>query len=381
MLTRNRSYSLPGTPGTNTWNGVTTNYRQQSPFGTMLDVVGNPMGENPLDASSVEVSGGMITGSYVRLGIPGTANYPASCTRSYSGSHLVVPNTFQPAATAVAAAHPGEPLVDIPVFLVELRDIPEMYKHAFRRAKTLSNAAKSKSLRGVRRYLQNPRNPSEDWLNWHFGWSPLLSDLFRLAGVAGDMQRRARMHRNASNNVITRRSNLGSSSAQSVTNQSPYDSTVTSWWGSRTKTTHQTQWVVSHWRQDPTYLSASLFSQQAQLFRAALGLEFSIDQAWELMPWSWMVDWFSEIGSVIKTRSNRAGITFKNASYMTYTETKEVVIPWRPPLTGLSGSPAVFKRETKSRTPYAPSILSGFVNIYSSSQLATIASLAITRAR
>lgn len=381
MPIRNRSLSVPGYSGTHTWNGTTTSKSSHGLKKTMQDTVGNPLGENPLVAHKTETIGGAINGRYHYL-VPGVYdNYPAAVVQSYGGSHLTVPNKFIPAATALAAAHPGEPMVDIPVFLLELKDLPSMYKHAFRRAKSLANAAKSDDLASVKRYLKDPRNPAEDWLNYHFGWAPLLSDLGALASLGSDMQKRALMFKNASNNRITRRNKLGTQTAISVNNQVAYDTSMASWYGSNTKETTVEKWMVSHWQLDPLYLKHSLFSQHTQLLRASLGLSPSLSQAWELMPWSWFIDWFSEIGSVIKVRSNRGGVTFHNASIMEHSYTKESVIPRKPPFSGISGSPATLVYETKRRTPYAPSVTSGFVNIYSPEQLATLSALSILRVR
>ena len=379
MVIRTRNASVPNVGGgtVHIGNTLVSAYRPTNNYSRCIDTVGNPKGENPFDLTHRRLEYWTpINGSYSFFT---AVNAVPTCIKDpWNSSHLPLTGYVRPASDAIADSHPGEPAVAVPVFLFELKDVPEMLRHAMGRARSLANAARGKTHADITKYLGNPKDPAKDWLNYNFGWRPFFSDIAKIGKVAEWMKNRSevmkKLHRS---DFISRRGKQGSRSAVSVNNQAAFDSSMDSWYGSEKKSTQSDQWVVSHWVADPFLFNASLSDDYQYLLRHALGIDFAASHLWDAMPWSWLVDWFAGAGSVVHALQNRMGIQFKNASAMNHTVTKVETIPRRHPT--LRAGPAMAVYETKFRTPTSPSILPSGVNYFGAGQLTTLASLAVTR--
>lgn len=368
-----------GQPGIRRYFG--SDLKHYPPVNTkvMTDVVGNPRGENPLSITSFEVLNytpinGKFGSYNEAIGLPPSGLSPSQFSINDVGGY------YQSATDAIAAAHPGAPHVALPVFLFELKDVPRMLKHAMNRARVLANAAGGDTPSAIKRYLGNPSNPAEDWLNYNFGWRPFVSDISSIYSVADWMHSRAKMMRGFSP-IITRRSNLGSNISVTRNNNIVFDSTITSWFGTDKITTTTKKWCVSHWVKDPMRFNAALSTDHQYLRRHALGLNFAFSHLWDAMPWSWLVDWFTDAGSVIHALQNRMGIRFLNASVMTNTRAVREIWPKPPRRDNMTSGSAQIAKETKSRSPTTPSILPSSIPYLGTGQLATLAALAVTRGR
>lgn len=379
MVIRTRVASVPNQGGGKVFVGSTlvSQIRPTKNYSTCIDTVGSPRSENPFDLTHRRLEHWVpMNGTF---GLYKAVDAVPTCIQDpWNSSHLPLTGYVRPTSSAIADSHPGEPAVAIPVFLFELKDVPEMLKHAMGRARSLANAARGQTHHDIVKYLGNPKDPAKDWLNYNFGWRPFFSDIAKIGKVAAWMKNRAgvmkKLHRS---NFISRRGKLGSRSAISVNNQVTYDSSMSSWYGSEIKSTKEDQWVVSHWKADPFLFNASLSDDYQYLLRHALGIDFAASHLWDAMPWSWLVDWFAGAGSVVHALQNRMGIQFANASAMRHTVTKVETIPRRHAY--ITHGPAMAVYETKYRTPTSPSILPSGINYFGSGQLTTLASLAVTR--
>lgn len=344
------------------------------------DVIGNPTGENPFYLTSFYVTSSPSLNG--KVGVTTLENVTPSCVASPAYSHLSLTG-FRSVADGIRSSHPGEPSVDIPNFLYELKDLPSMLKHAGDRAKSLwdtvsRNKPKGATARDVSDYMRNPKNPAQDFLHWNFGWRPFFSDLADLAGITKAMDARRRMMKSLlsqNKSYITRRANLGSQSGQSVTSGS-YNSVGAGILGKHYKSTVHTKWCVSHFTYNPLVFQSAM-SSNWRLLAMSTGFDVSLTHFWDVMPWSWLIDWFTDASSVIHSYNNRWGIGFKNASTMEHLVTTQTTVPEPNPY---GGTPASWTYETKSRTPSAPSLtLPDGLNYFNSGQLTTLAALATTR--
>lgn len=344
------------------------------------DIVGNPTGENPFTLNSFYVTSSPSLNG--KKGAVELENVTPSCVTSPAYSHINLTN-FRSVADGIRGSHPGEPAVDIPNFTYELKDLPHMLKHAGDRAKSLwdavsRNKPKGATARDVSNYMRNPKNPAQDFLHWNFGWRPFFSDLADLAGITKEMDARRRMMRSLLTKKashITRRAGLGSKSGSSVTSGT-YNSHGYGIAGKHYKNTVHTRWCVSHFTYNPLVFQ-SAESSNWRLLAMATGVDTSLTHLWDVMPWTWLLDWFTDASSVIHSYNNRWGIGFKNASVMNHLYTTQSTVPEPHPF---GGGPASWVYESKNRAPTVPSLtLPDGMNYFNQGQLTTLAALSTTR--
>jgi hypothetical protein len=85
------------------------------------------------------------------------------------------------------------------------------------------------------------------------------------------------------------------------------------------KQTHREVWGTIRWL--PTGLPPRDESAYASVARrAVLGLTVDFNTAWQLMPWSWLIDWFSSSGDYIVAKRNTVGAVASDACIMTKDE-------------------------------------------------------------
>lgn len=385
LRVRNLRYIFPEM-GTTTWNGIP--FSPQRAFGhagSCVDVCDQPQKDHPLTLEKWGVK------SFVpwngTSGVSSYTDYPPSCVSLGAPSLPAIQTShekFRNAASAIASHNPSEAPVSIPVFLYEMKDIPQMLKHAWNRANLLAKAAGSNRLRSVRKYLKNPKNPAEDWLNWNFGWRPLLNDLSDIGDVAQWAQHRARVHEARTKKYLSRRSGLGTCNYRSTINHSQFCAFVGAYCVVVEEQVSK-RWCSSRWKHVPVSWPAVLQSKHPELFRVAQAIHgnVSLADAWEMMPWSWLIDWFSNIGSVIHTMNNRLGIQFDGACVMTHRRIERTLTPKQDTafLKKLSVGPAVLYREQKLRDISASPLHLALLgtNALGANQLATLSSLLVTR--
>lgn len=210
---------------------------------------------------------------------------------------------------------PLKPGVELGVSIGEIRDMIPMFKKTAKRFIQLYKVA--------RKGNKNPfsaKSVSGDWLTYQFGWLPFLSDIMgfirttqklkarldRLRDFNGQWERRGGIvYRNDDSADIESGSNWSfpvlNSAYQALVDYGPY-------MAAKSKTTLTTQtkiwfegrfryWLPEHdlelrW---PPRLIAQLY-----------GLSLTPALLWELMPWSWMIDWVSNVGDVISNASTLA---------------------------------------------------------------------------
>jgi hypothetical protein len=162
------------------------------------------------------------------------------------------------------------------------------------------------------------RGAADDFLNYQFGWKPLLSDMQRLVEstrernsilqqLARDSGRVVRRHRALPPIVTTEViPTTGGTVVKPGSSQVP--PSVSSAFGSVTggpgtcsvSTTDETWFDGAFQYHLP--MGDSLISKWARYSADAeqlYGLSLNADSLWNLAPWSWLVDWFSNTGDVI----------------------------------------------------------------------------------
>lgn len=259
------------------------------------------------------------------------------------------------------------------------------------------------SLMGVAslgRFDSIPRKLGGEYLNYQFGWVPLVSDLKKFLFAAQNSTKIFEQFQRDSGRNVRRRyyfpEETSVSAPKSVPNTLGNTYLDATTWGYPGKLGSSTMTISSkkkswfsgsytyYLEQGSDILSKlKYYEQQANHL---LGTRITPEVLWELAPWSWLADWYADIGSIISNASalNSDGLVIRYG-YMMQTSVTEVVhrhtdIPslhggWTP------GAVVNTFRETRKEriraTPY------GFgldTDLFTGSQWAILAALGMTKA-
>lgn len=225
----------------------------------------------------------------------------------------------------MALTNPNAPHVAVPSFVGELKDLFEL-------------------IRGTGASLI--RQAAQGYLAWRWFLKPLWSDLQKMLRFQASVNRYAEMlHNLQSGNEIRKRVNLrsrstiGSTSNVTIHSQGPFIS------GKTRVESSERVWGTATWKIAPStklprlakiktreFLDSSrqrgwetnerfliaLASGTADLTHDALAT------AWELCPWSWLIDWCTSYGDIIAATRNAIPVTWSNVAIMRTTTSKRV---------------------------------------------------------
>lgn len=246
------------------------------------------------------------------------------------------------------------------------------------------------------------RNAGSEYLNVQFGWRPLISDVSKLAHGVRHLDTVLAQYERDAGKVVRRRLNFPSVETTSEENLGPnypfgignqaFDASA----GDliRRRNISIRQWFSGAF----TYYLPSGYDSRNALSRYALmadllGLKLTPDVLWNLAPWSWAVDWFSNTGDVLKNVSAYIGsglimrygylmeesivtdtYTLKGHSFKT--QSKAGVAQYRPKVL-----PSVYVTHVKKRIRANPYGFGVSWNDLSTFQLSILAALGISRGR
>lgn len=259
---------------------------------TCSDAVG-PQSDHACTITHKVLEGGLVVAQISPQtyydGMPATYNW---------GTFLSAPSlTIGNYGTRVlAGTGPLTPRVNLPLFLLELKDLPAMLKHA------------GDLLHGLKRphKLSPDKEAAAATLAWQFGWGPLLQDLGKLLDFSDAVRKTQRNLKNAATTRgLKRRIPLDSD------NRSQHgDEVVWSVFGLNINQKYYgyksfETWATVRWKlrdtngigREPTYNEA---------FKTAMGLnpgQIPIT-IWKALPWTWMIDWFADISSSLQASYN-----------------------------------------------------------------------------
>lgn len=280
--------------------------------------------------------------------------------------------------TAISRVIPTNPNADAAVALIEL----------FREG--LPSLVGSQILRR-RRSL--PQDAASEYLNWEFGVKPILSDLERVYEANQKAEEILLQLERDSGKLIRRRYKFPieedvSETVNTTSHKNLYLPDVPSAYLSRNgKLTTRRRAVTRSWFSGafryavPSRVNMSAFQEARYLY----GITVNPDVLWEVIPWSWLVDWVSNTGDVIHNLSAFAqdGLVLQYGYMMSHRlieyediwegEVKQGA-SWIP--SRVSSSYSVETKQRRKATPF------GFgldALDFTSRQLAILTSIGITR--
>jgi hypothetical protein len=218
----------------------------------------------------------------------------------------------------VKSARPGNPLASLGQFLVELRDLPRLpYR-----------------LRATAQYF---RTLGSDYLNVEFGWVPFINDLKRVFVLTTIVNKRLQQLVRDNGLPIKRRRVI----SDTIESDTILESEFSPCWGKFSdllgsdvpevqdfynlgprghsflngdlggsgrvkfaRTTHLEEWgfgTFLYWIPD---IGSDRWTRKA--VSALFGVNLTPELVWSVYPWSWLIDWFSNIGEIISSISENA---------------------------------------------------------------------------
>lgn len=236
--------------------------------------------------------------------LPGSSGYPFKSPLPGSNpSHGVARQTPSGllgfGTHAIAVTNPGSPLVDLPSIIGEIAlggGLPRMIGHNLRE--------RVGSLRG---------RSADEYLNVQFGWFPLIADIKELVRTVLHAQEALDQYLRDAGRSVRRRyvetpttqtwsfNRIGATAFPTTSGLSSNSTVVEQYYKAR--------WFSGRFR----YFvplgddAASRIERYRKMAGYLLGLKSSgmtPDQVWQIAPWSWLVDWFSDIGDIISNVTN-----------------------------------------------------------------------------
>lgn len=199
-------------------------------------------------------------------------------------------------ATGYRRTRPGNPVADAGQFFVELRDLPHVPLKMFRKLKFF-------------------RALGSEYLNAVFGWKPFVNDLRKMYNLQHTIDKRMAQIIRENGRSIHRKATIenDTSSSSSTTQYAfPFGGCTgappnwRSGGSSRTITTkiERRKWFVGRYQYYIPDVGSSQWDRRARL--ALFGALPTPAVIWEVLPWSWLIDWFSNVGDIISNASTNA---------------------------------------------------------------------------
>jgi len=247
-----------------------------------------------------------------------------------------------------------------------------------------------------------------EYLNWKFGVQPLRSDLAKLVRGISEFHKRVRQFQRDSGRQVRRRRSLGESRREVDVLTSGTATGGKVWipllFGASDVFTTQLysspgSLSVRDIVEEETWFSGAYtyylseahsflgkLERYEELADHALGVEFDPNTAWQLTPWSWLVDWFSDAGSFIKnlTALSNDNVVARYAYVMHHRKvTRMYSVTGMRPRTGVTGPTTATAFETfesKTRTAATPYGFGLDHSAWSAGRWAILGALGMTRA-
>lgn len=310
MTIRTRSQTVPAGTGSyyrNFFNVISQGSVPIPGFkGTCTDVVDGTYRDHPLTIDKTTYSNHTFTGTQNTPANSVYGKYVDDVPAYVSGTsfgHLALPaiNDASDRTKALARMNPSRAVVDVPGFIAELRELPSLLKSC---GKTL---------------LKGGANA---FLSYQYGWKPLISDLHNLMDFQRHVMKREIELRNLYGKGGLRRTfqlstDMATQISHNVTIQSAlYILTSRDY----TIETSRRRWATSRWEPVVSKIPKTDHELHNLAVRAVYGLSAELSTAWNLIPWSWLIDWFSSTGDFFDAARNVVGATCSSCCTMQHTK-------------------------------------------------------------
>jgi hypothetical protein len=339
----------------------------------------NPGGNNPFHLERIVDNVSPLNGTDIYAGTRITlVNVNSGIRADAAPSHYSSP--MPSTASIQARMSPSKPHVSLPNFLFELKDLPGMSKQLVGFGSNLGTAVQLIKQGGDGLLGRSARTYADMQLAVSFGWAPLLADLGSMIGFSQAFERRRteieRMNRKGGLRKSIKLSSYVRDTAV-TRNKAVFGRGNVTIRATETLTGRTDRWATSRWK--PMFPYSAPYTD-ADIAASILGLSFNRAPKviWDALPWSFLVDYFTNIGDVLENVSNMLRYDCYRICVMTHTKKRaQYSVTYRSYAgTGHDGS---MDTEVKTRLALAPSLTPSFDNVMSMGQLSNLVNLGIAR--
>jgi hypothetical protein len=278
-------------------------------------------------------------------------------------------NTSYYRTLALANVSPYRSQVNLPLFLLELRELPGMLQQLGR---VLKKQVKATDVAG-------------GYLAYSFGWAPLVSDLLSLFDMTKKIEDRKAYFRRLESGTRIRRQ-LGTVQVRNtpgfikstVGHIGSTESSVV-YRGSLNLVESQKLWFTANakLRQPLAMSNADLHSLSRN---QVLGLRVNPADLWDAVPWSWLIDYFTNIGDVLEAANGMISVSTTRMCLMC---TSKIVVSVETVKLqeGYEISPGFVYATNKQRFPFSnPTPAVSSMPFFTNHMLGIVGSLAVVKA-
>lgn len=336
----NRS-NFTGTYQNITIGSTTTRSLATGLNGTCDDTIGNFPNANGLAISSLNRQYPGLVGERINA-LTGMVdrrmnNFPVAYHPDPIDPRSVFPNytTLEKNNLAwriLSEANPSAPDVSLPTFIAELKDLPSLMKY-WNRAFIESHVVRN-PFKGIADHpaywdklvTELFEIAAAGHLTWRWAVKPFVRDFNLMLEYTRLFDKRLKMlDALARGRTIRRKVVLAENHVMQSTPGVILHSEGIVLRGSRRVAFTEKAWgTVKYKLPGGKLFPAFGDSNRARARRLLFGITSheALATAWELMPWSWLVDWFAGIGTVIKATNNTLGLVHSDCCLMRHTKSE-----------------------------------------------------------
>lgn len=265
-----------------------------------LDYHGRPVVDSPFTSKQYQGIYPSVTGSLT--GAPpytGYKNVLKACTFSalpiaMTGmSALSAPSGWE--LDVIAGTNPSRATIGIPMWVQNIAELPGMLRYL---GKTLINPKSS---------LGSAKALADSFLSVKFGWLPLIDDLQKLLDFQKYViKRNKELHQLYSGKGLRRRIQIGNdtTSVETSANMALAATSIATLKCSLKIT--RKSWGTIHWKPSilPLYHpDDARMNELAKQLVYGLTPEAIARGVWDVLPWTWLIGWFTNVGKYLNAYS------------------------------------------------------------------------------
>jgi hypothetical protein len=363
-----------------------------------------------------------VTGTPTKqlFGCPADYNpAPPSPTSKYPPLNTVQESSL--AWESLAATNPNVAHVSLPTFWAELKDLPSLWRtwgdkqvtradklwSALKRSNDIADKAfvrntydrramNSKTPFGVARFKELLALSPKAMIWYRWGWVPLISDIRKMFQFTRAVSQRLQWFQRlmSGDRVLKRKATIRNTTDYDTPTTVQLKSVGANIQGRRTVIYTEKVWCSVQWKLvsggsipglradqielDPLWVAA----QQSMIGWSS---QDALSALWEILPWSWFVDWFLHVQTVMDATKNTIPVTWGDICLMRHTTAKALVSPlssssdlsWcKPSGTHQQSGDRKQRLLVSPVLPFAPSMLP----VFTTGQWSILGSLAVLRA-
>jgi hypothetical protein len=266
---------------------------------------------------------------------------------------------------ALANMNPNRPDLDLPLFLFEFKDFPRMLHDLGRIL-----------LRRKPKYSDFPGQ----YLAWSFGWDPLVRDLMALFDIQKSIEKRI---------AFLLKLEKGGHFRRSLFDDDVIDTTTTNGYTAsmfnytyRADTRTREHWKI--WFTANAKLLTSLPDNRPvpDLARdLVLGLSVRPDLLWNMLPWSWLIDYFANIGDFMSANSGYVRSKVTRLCLMAHIVDQVETLPGKTSANHFIGTLGNLQTDIKRRSVHPnPTARISFDPFLTNGQMANLGALVVSKA-